>query len=298
MLSIACTVNRLYLQPLLVMLASLVEHLSPGTRARLYLLHHDLTPADLEAIGRLVEVSSIVPPAERVAGLPLRRPFTREAYYPLLLPDVLPDSEHRVLFLDADVLVLDDLTPLWRTDLAGAPLAAVPDMAIPLVSSPRGLRDRRALGIPDAAPYFNAGVMLMDLAAWRTEAVAARAIDYLRRAASVDFLHQEALNAVLWDRWRPLDARWNLISGLSGRFGHDLVDRPAIVHYAGYFKPWLVPVGGPFGAPYRRYLARSWTADAPAAPPGWPRRIAGVYDRHLRTRLYPLEHLLWTRRLI
>jgi len=297
-LAIGCTINRLYLQPLLVMLASLVEHLPPEVRAHLHLLHHDLTPEDLDRVARLIDVTPTVPAVDLVRDLPLRRPFTREAYYPLLLPDVLPPSVNRVLFLDADLLILDDLSPLWHVDLAGAPVAAVPDMAIPLVSSPRGLRNRRALGIPDAAAYFNAGVMLMDLDVWRRERVAQRAVDYLRTAGTVDFLHQEALNAMLWDRWRPLPLRWNLISGLTGRFGYEIVDRPAIVHYAGYFKPWLAPVGGPFGTAYRRHLERTRAAHDGAESACWSRRLASIYDRYLRTHLYPVEHSLWAKRLL
>ena len=297
-LTIACAINRLYLQPLLVTLTSLVAHLPAGTPVRLYVLHRDLTAKDIERLSVFARVSAASPPMERIAGLPLRSPFTPEAYGPLLLPDVLPASLDRVLYLDADLLVLDDLTPLWQSDMAGAPLAAVQDAAIPLVSSRRGLRAVETIGIPASAPYFNAGVMLMDLEAWRRENVTARAVEYLRAAAHVDFLHQEALNAVLWDGWRPLPARWNVIAGLAGRFGVELPNRPAIAHFAGHFKPWLAPVGGPFGAAYQHVLDRTERPDAPRPVPGVRARLAGAYDRRLRRGLYPLERLLWSRRFL
>ncbi len=297
-LTIASTIDRRYLQPLVVTVASLVEHLPTGTPVRLFVLHDGLTAADLRHLEAFVHVEAIAPPLDRLAGLPVRRPFTREAYFPLLLPDVLPTALDRVLFLDADLLVLDDLTPLWTVDLEGAPVAAVADGAIPLVSSPRGLAAYRALGIPAAAPYFNAGVMLMDLGAWRREAVTPRAIEFLRSARRVDFLHQEALNAVLWNRWRPLPSRWNVLAGLAGRFDVALPDVPAIAHFAGRFKPWLMAVGGPFGPDYRRALDRWRLSDESSPAPGLGARLAGFYDRRVRKRLYPLERALWNRRLL
>ena len=48
-------------------------------------------------------------------------------YARLLMLSALDDHEPRALFLDSDVLVIDDLSPLWRTELDGAAIGAVVD---------------------------------------------------------------------------------------------------------------------------------------------------------------------------
>ena len=138
---------------------------------------------------------------------------------PLLLGELLPDDVERVLFLDADLLVLDDPTGLLEVDLGGRALAAAVDGAIALCSGPRGVRAWREQGIPAFAPYFNAGVMAISLRDWRERAVGARALRYLstRGTSGGGFLHQEALNAIAWDDWHELDPRWNVLASHAGR---------------------------------------------------------------------------------
>ena len=297
---IACSVSRAYLLPLAVVLHSLVERLRPGASAKLYLIHEDIPSPMIDAIGGIVETEAIVPTAEQIAAAPHQPPFPREVSYPILLADLLPRDVERVLFLDVDLLVLDDVTALWETDLEGGVLGAAPDAAVPTCSSVRGVKGWRELGIPADAAYFNCGVMLIDLPRWRERGITPRVRDYLRKTTRVDFLHQEALNAVAWNDWRPIDRRWNLLASLDGRRYQsppcDAWRDPGIVHYAGRMKPWLGAVGGPFDAPYRAVLGRiASTFAREATRPS--DRLVSWYDRHARDLLYPLERALWKWRL-
>lgn len=298
---VACSVSRTYLLPLAVVLHSLVERLRPGAGVKLYLIHEDIPPAMLRAIDEIVETEPIVPTAEQRAAAPHRHPFPRQAAYPILLADLLPSDVERVLFLDVDLLVLDDVTALWETQLGDFLLGAVPDGAVPHCSSARGVKGWRELGIPENAVYFNCGVLLIDLPRWRERGITASVHDYLGKTMRVDFLHQEALNAVAWNDWRPIDRRWNLLASLDGRRYQsppcDAWRDPGIVHYAGRMKPWRGPVGGPFDAPYRAVLGR--VAPTFARPPAGPfERLRSWYDRYARNALYPLERALWERRLL
>ena len=272
-LPIVCAINANYALPLIVMLHSLKEHLNPCYQAVLYLVHSDLND-DLQAhISRIVEANFIDPAANLVAELPGSPRFPPEAAYPLLLPDLLPPSLDRVIFLDADVLVLDDLAQLWATSLGDRAMAAAQDMAIPLCGSPRGVKEARECGIPENAIYFNCGVMLIHLNAWREREVKRRALGYLQRVGPrADFLHQEALNAVLWNDCAHLDPRWNLLGSLAGRSfakgDQSACQNPGIVHFAGRFKPWRSPTGGPFYERYRHFLSQA-TQFVPAPEPGF-----------------------------
>ena len=301
-LPIACAINSEYVLPLLVMLASLKEHLRASHQPVLYLIHRGLHGSQLSAISRLVETHSIVPHPESVSAVPRHARLPPEAACPLLLPDLLPETLERILFLDADLLVLDDLARLWETPIGERVLAAAQDAAIPLCSSPRGVKRRGELGIPGDAIYFNCGVMLISLSRWREREVTRRAYAYLRDAGSeVDFLHQEALNAVLWRDWLPLDRRWNLLGSLAGRPWERPASvnwrNPGIVHFAGRFKPWRAPMGGPFARRYDGYLSQAiqWV---PAIETTLRDRLLGLYDRHLRSCFYSGERALWNRRLL
>ena len=301
-LPIACGITDAYVLPLLVMLTSLKDHLRPTVRPILYLLHRGLPDESLEAISGLVETRPIAYGAPDLEALPEHRHLPPEAACPLLLADLLPTDLPRALFLDADLLVLGDVANLWSLGLDQRVLAAAPDTAIPWCRSRRGVKDHLALGIPDDAVYFNAGVLLFDLDAWRRQDVTHRALDYLRSTGDrVDFLHQEALNAVLWDDWRPLPARWNLLAGVAGRpFQKPRSEAwrdPGIVHFAGRLKPWRTPVGGHFNQPYQAVLQRVLHL-APQAGRTRMESFYRLYDQRLRNFFYPLERFLWNRRIL
>lgn len=299
-IAIACSVNEQYALPLLVMLTSLVGRLRPDVEATVYLMHQQLRRETLDAVGAVVDVREVRLSGACLARLPRDRTFPPEAAAPLLLPTVLPSDLERVVFLDADMLVLDDIAPLWTTPLEGRALAAVVDPAIPACRSSRGVKGWRERGIPAAAPYFNAGVLLVDLRAWRRRNVAEQAIEYIRAVGDrVDYLHQEALNATVWDDWLPIAPRWN-VSATAGRWfdptAEAAVAAPAIVHFAGRMKPWRMRSGSRFAPAYAAVLSRVTGVSRPGH--SWQDAWVGWYDRTLRSVCHPCERFLWSRRLL
>jgi lipopolysaccharide biosynthesis glycosyltransferase len=285
---LATGVNARYLLPLRVLLSSLARHLPAGQRAVLYLLHTGLTPADIAPLQQFLEVRPLRPtPAQLAAAVQSSR-FPVEASFPLLLPDLLPPAVERVLFLDADLLVRADISPLWHTPLPTQTLAAAVDQAVLTCGSPRGVKDCHARCISPGAPYFNGGVLLIHLPRWRERNVSRLAREYLAETGpATDFLHQEALNAVLAADWLPLDQRWNALPGAA-------LPDARIVHFAGRLKPWRARTAGPHGIAYHDELARLGLSEQ-----GSPRDAAiGLYDRFLRRFTYPFERFLWNRRLL
>jgi len=301
-LPIACAINQSYVLPLAVMLESLKEHLRPSFQPVLYLVHTGIPQSSIATISSIVETHSIIPSDAQLSAAPRAPHFPREASFPLLLPEVLPPALERILFLDADMLVLEDLANLWETPLGQHVVAAAPDTAIPLCSAPRGVKGWPALGIPPDASYFNAGVLMIDITRYREREVTRRVHQYFETTCEpIDFLHQEALNAVLWDDWKPLDSRWNLLASRAGRPYERPVSnawrQPGIVHFAGRMKPWRAPIGGPFNEPYRKVLERVLPL-FPREPPGLREQLYSVYDWYFRAAFYSVEQYLWRQRLI
>jgi lipopolysaccharide biosynthesis glycosyltransferase len=140
-ITIACAIDEKYMLPLAVMLESLRQHLQPGAHPELYLIHRGIPAKKLAVIASIIETRSLVLDPARLAAAPRDAHFPPEASIAMLLPGLLPPGLDRVLFLDADLLVLDDLLELWQTPLAGHVVAAVPDGAVPQCSSARGVKN-------------------------------------------------------------------------------------------------------------------------------------------------------------
>ena len=166
-------------------------------------------------------------------------------YLRLLLPELLPPDIEKVIYLDADVIVLDDIASLWSEPCGEAALLAVRDR-IGTVSGTSGLSNFRELDIAADAAYFNSGVLVLNLARWRDEDLSARVIQYLEHHPNdLQMGDQDGLNAVLFDKWRELDFRWNWQAVpdrrraiKAGCWGLELTEK-SIVHFVTPAKPWL-----------------------------------------------------------
>ncbi|SEU04406.1 glycosyltransferase family 8 protein [Paracoccus homiensis] len=200
----------------------------------------------------------------------------------------------RVLYLDGDILVTGDLSPLAYIDLQGAAIAAVPDyMSQKWISAARqgGQRRKRKAQAKLArlreitAPedYVNAGVVLMDLDAITADPVLAAAMENVEAAAAMPLADQDHLNRVFAGRILHLQPQWNCSWRRLAQQQANLAasgittdptgaDRDAVViHYHGRHKPWQkMPLKyvlrfWPLFREYRRERARM-QADLDARP--------------------------------
>lgn len=171
-------------------------------------------------------------------------------YLRILLPELLPDSVTRVLYLDADILATSDgLARLFALDMRGLPVAAVRDaFTRRLVDTTMlpGLRERPHMD--PQAPYFNSGVLLIDTGEWKSCKVRERCEEYLRETAGVRrFPDQDALNVALYGKWMRLRSQFNnmMASRIDDVAGSSLSDA-VLVHSTGPMKHWQpgFPAGG------------------------------------------------------
>lgn len=297
---LVCAADERYAMPLGVMLESVFAHASPACRIDVYIIDcglRELTRAQIDSQTRsnlhLHWRPSVRSPE---LGEPLWGHVSGATYERLIIERYLPERIRRALWLDCDLLILDDVTALFRVPLQGRTLLAVRDPFIARVSSRFGVRDWRKFGLAPHDPYFNAGVMLVDLERWRRTAVATRATDYLREhGRKVYFNEQEALNAVIGKDWAPLDDRWNVSANpFHARRQHPGGGSPAIVHFAGRVKPWQVPDLGEMQECYFNQLDRTpWRGIRPQ-PTVRNRLLSWYVKSRLRHLTYWLENQhLW-----
>lgn len=177
--------------------------------------------------------------ADIARRMPENRRLSNIVYARLIIDQLLPQGVKRVLYLDCDMMVRDAVELLIERDMGGFPIAAVRDTAGAIITGGRDLRSNRDI-FDIADPYFNAGLVLIDVEQWR----AANIIDRLEGALTSGvmgriYYDQDFLNLVFARNWQQLPWRWNLIDA---RRNHEGLD-PAILHYTGENKPWGVLSG-------------------------------------------------------
>lgn len=262
-LTIAVAIDERYAPHFATCVASIAASRS-GEAVRFFLLHGptfpERTAQALQAFvrGLEMELTTILVGDDLVATLPQATPFYPQiVWYRLLIPELLSDLE-KVLVLDADLLVLQSLAPLFATDVTDHLLAAAGQRPPDHVGR---------LGLDLRGRYLNTGVMVMNLTRMRDEDVGARAIALGHdRMADLIFPEQDTLNIVAAGRWRELHPRWNAMSHLWLAAGaedatYPQLDRhvarssPAIVHFEGgpTIKPWLYRCVHPYRFLYREF---------------------------------------------
>jgi lipopolysaccharide biosynthesis glycosyltransferase len=213
---VACGADDAYAMPLAVTVRSLLDNLEAGRSVRLFVLDGGLTPSSrrrlLESWAHdRLDVEWLEPDLALLASVKVSGHIPLASYFRLLAADLVPSSVDRLLYLDSDLVVLTSLADLWSVDLDGHPLGAVQDLNAPYVSRPNGLATWGELRLPADRKYWNAGVLLLDLARWRREALGKKVLAYVQQnRGRIRWHDQDGLNAVLGGDCRELDHRWNV----------------------------------------------------------------------------------------
>lgn len=162
---------------------------------------------------------------------------TLSTYMRLALPDVFSADYDRILYVDSDVFVQGgDFSALLSLDLRGHAIAAIRDN-MQWRTPGRLVPQFRALGLKQA-PYFNAGVLLIDVAIFNRMEILPRCLDLGRKKASrIRENDQGLLNSVLHGDWAELSPRWNWQYTWSSRLFETMADAH-VVHFIGPRKPW------------------------------------------------------------
>lgn len=232
---IACLTDRRFTQFAGVLLASLFDKGEIGD-SRVIVFGLGLRAADKARVRascgafshrpEFVDIDLMTPVLRRL--LPTRWSLGPANYARLLLPELVSGSGDRFLYLDCDMLVMSSLQPLIHADLQGNPLAAVrePDQSLHPAADGR-------LPHPAEIPYFNAGMLLIDLAEWRRLRLTDVTFDFIERHQErLRFAEQDALNCVLAGRWTELDPSWNF-THVRVRNAGDSCAGARIIHFTG-----------------------------------------------------------------
>jgi lipopolysaccharide biosynthesis glycosyltransferase len=311
-----------YALPLAVTVQSALDSLPSDAHIELYVIDGGISP---ESRQRLLEswndsrlrVRWLEFNLSLLDGMKVSGHVTRMTYARLLLPQLLPVDLERVIYLDSDLIVLHELAKLWQQPVDGVACGACQDPSAPwldaehmlpnysccgrFLSAARPIPNFHELGLDACEPYFNAGVLLVNLRYWREHSITERAIECLHaNQPHVLWWDQYALNVVLHRRWRALDIRWNqgtvayrfpshLDSPLDLNTYYQLRYQPWIVHFSAQIKPWHYECDHPYRSLFFEIVDRtSWKDWRPANPyrglTGWLRYEYRQYKKWRRNR--------------
>lgn len=164
--------------------------------------------------------------------------------YKMCLAEMLPKLD-KVIYLDTDIIVFDDLSEFYNTDMKDAYIGGVHSISHYLYR--RELIEK--LKIPDLAYYINAGVMLMNLKQIRQDRIQTKLTELI--GTYNDSVDQHIFNRVCYGHIKLLSPVYNVTRtvDLVCSETHQLIgvtpyeykliqERPVIYHYTGREKPW------------------------------------------------------------
>lgn len=258
-LTIACAADDSFAMPMAVMLNSALKNVSNNQQVQIFAIDGGIKESNkkkiLESLGnKSVVFNWIKAPDSLPDNLPIAKDvqphLNKSAYYRLIFARILPDEVDKLIYLDSDLVVLGDLNKLWAIEITDNYVMAAQDCGIPFVSSPYGIKKYAELNIPADQKYFNSGVLVMNIAKWRSEDIEVKLFQYLEEyRADVQHHDQEAMNAVFTGKWGEISPQWNQTPLLFGYSSWkespyqeldyaNAINDPCIVHFASNAKPW------------------------------------------------------------
>ncbi|MDR1138275.1 MAG: glycosyltransferase family 8 protein [Clostridiales bacterium] len=279
-INITLSLNRGFVRQATVAMYSILANASKDTHVQFWLLNTDLRPADVEYIhshvddfGTLDSIHIVAIQESDYCLIACNQYFGKEAGLRLFVAKYL-DLE-RVLHIDCDVLVLGDLSELYKVDLVGKAYAAVSEkhryllMYNPTIDPIRNsiykVLDKHGYDIyQEGVDYVNSGVMLINCDYWRRHNYAERAIKWFGdNQGETVYPDQDCLNILALqdgiDSRVIVDSRYNTFAshfkydkeptygyyrtvfetmGLKYNALNMHEYNPIVVHYAGADKPW------------------------------------------------------------
>jgi lipopolysaccharide biosynthesis glycosyltransferase len=226
---------------LLVALYSTLRHLAPGYGLDIHLLSGSVCGRalkkirkSLDGLGKPYSLEVIKISDEKFRNFRRFANTSLFTYARFLIPELCPDLS-KALYLDIDILVLEDISVLYDTQLESHLIGASIDQVVQRADHPWGILNYKELGIPGETPYFSAGILLMNLSAWREQKFAERCMDYAERHPEICiWWDQTIMNSLLAGNFKEFSAKWNQQLSVNPKSFAE----HGIIHFAGPDKPW------------------------------------------------------------
>ena len=226
-----------------VSLNSLVKHASPDTDYTVYFLNQDLSDQHKKDLSNLgsdnvhvkffhIDDNLVKPIQNRKENFLRADFFTMSIFYRLFIPELFTQYD-KVIYIDSDTVVNDDIAKLYNIDLDNNLFGACTDSSIQFVPKMvKYIKDVLAL---DPKKYINSGMLVMNAKQFRDKLFIDHFMELLGKyhfdciAPDQDYLNEMGEGSIL-----HLDPRWDAMPNENT----EPIENPGLIHYNLFFKPW------------------------------------------------------------
>ena len=249
-MNILITINKKYVKQVNILLNS-IQYSNTKENFDIYVLHRDLEESDLKIIYnnldlKRFQIHLIKITENEIHKFPVyEKRYPVEIYFRIFAGKYLPQDLERILYLDADTIVINPLKELYETDFEGNYYVAATHVKKVL----HKLNEIR-LNIKEDEPYINTGVLLMNLKALRNIHIEKEVKEFIERNEKKLLLpDQDIIVSVYGDKIKLVDSlKYNLGERTVNTYNINHPQNPiglrwiyrntVIIHYFGRNKPW------------------------------------------------------------
>jgi lipopolysaccharide biosynthesis glycosyltransferase len=301
-----------YTMALCVMIRSVLEYLRKGVEVNLYVLEDGIaadTKKKMESSWQPYPITTIwiSPNKENILGKVQERGHAGVAstYFRFFIGDLLPQSVKSAIYLDADLIIRGDLAELLEESFDNCIVQAAPDAYAGYFHISRLTKVNFSDDIlfTKSSRYFNAGLLVIDVEAWRAERIGQEALEIAVTYKDALLFHdQDVLNIVLAGRWKAIHPIWNfhelpqlMLPWEARPYTRQERKRiflsPNVIHFVSREKPWSPICHHFYYAPlFYDFLSRTQWAGWLPPPLSWHLKL---YNYFLITPHIKINWCMW-----
>ena len=229
-----------YIPFLAVTIQSIIDNSSENYLYNLRILYTNISKENMSKINKLaknninIEFVNLNYYIDRIKDkLYTRDYYSKSTYFRLFLPNLYPQYD-KILYLDSDLVLLDDVAKLYNINIKNALVGATTEETVSLTPEFRDYAER-IIGVSYYKNYFNAGVLLMNLKELREFGFQEKFLYLLEKNIYSVAQDQDYLNRMCKGRVKYINPMWNKSPIPRKNIN---VNKIKLIHYTLARKPW------------------------------------------------------------
>lgn len=236
-----------YAMPCSVCITSIFEN-NKDILCNIYILTEGLNEFNINLFNKISKkynrtISIVKINNNRFKELMIRGRFTKAMYNRFLIPEILNEQD-TALYIDCDIIINGTISFFEKLSLKSYACAVIKDQ---MCYNKKFFNQRLEIN----TPYFNSGVIFMNLSYWRKHNLTQKCIDFIINNPNLCFYpDQDALNKVLSGQVLYIPLTYNFQEMLYIEKNYKYYDKdmlkeirlyklnPIIIHYTNDIKPW------------------------------------------------------------
>ena len=232
-----------YTIPTTVAISSIVLNKNPNSKYTIYIITYELSGDNknilIDLVNKYKEINiKIIEYDTKLEfnNIKINSYVSKTALIKFYIADIL-NKHDKVLYVDSDIIVLNDLTELFNIELENNYAAVVKEYNVMEI-----MQHHKKINVEE---YFNSGVMLLNTKKIRNENIGDKLV-YYKKMFFNSFMDQDTFNSVFNEKVKFIHPKYNWLVNvmdyyekdvLEKFFKYDLSENIIIMHMAGE-KPW------------------------------------------------------------